>query len=394
MRIKSWRFQGNELSYLKAVLNTGFKAGADGAFTTKLEGLFSKEYHQEYAIAFNSGTTTLHAILLAIGCKSNDEVLVPSLTPLMCGLAIHYTGATPVYVDVNEDTFLMDPLDLESKITKKTKAIMAVHMYGAVCDMKEIMRISKKYRIQVIEDCAQCHLGKGFDGRYAGTYGIAGSWSFENSKQLTCGDGGIVTTNSAKLATSIRKIGGLGFKTLTAKAGRVRTDRDKLQNPNWKRFDTIGFNFRMNQMAAAVALAQVERQEYFVNLRRLSGTKYTEALRGSLLLQPQKIIGDNFNTYYTFSAKFLPGNGKVTWYEFRKKYIELGGDGIYAASKLLYQEPIFKKLNIGKGKTPKAEKIQKQLMNFTTNQNSIKEIEKQCAILIATRKYFNDFAKI
>ena len=269
---------------------------------------------------------------------------------------------------------------------------MAVHMYGAVCDMKEIMRISNKYKIPVIEDCAQCHLGKGYDGRYAGTYGVAGSWSFENSKQLTCGDGGIVTTNSAKLAILIRKIGGLGFKTLTAKSGRVRTDRDKLQNPNWERFDTIGFNFRMNQMAAAVALAQVERQEYFVKLRRLSGVKYTEALRGSTLLQPQKIIGENFNTFYTFSARFLPGNGKVTWYEFRKKYMELGGDGIYAASKLLYQEPIFKQLKIGKGKTPKAEKIQKQLMNFTTNQSSIKEIKKQCEILIATRKYFNDFS--
>ena len=144
-RIKSWRFKGNELTYLKSALNTGFKAGADGAFTTRFESLFSEKYHQDYAVAFNSGTTTLHAILLAIGCKSNDEVLVPSLTPLMCGLAIHYTGGIPVYVDVDEDTFLMDPFDLESKITKKTKAIMVVHMYGAVCDMKEIMRISKKY---------------------------------------------------------------------------------------------------------------------------------------------------------------------------------------------------------------------------------------------------------
>jgi perosamine synthetase len=391
-KIKSWRFQGNERNYLTEVLNSGFKAGADGAFTTKLEKLFSEKYNQEYAIAFNSGTTTLHSILLAIGCTSKDEVLVPSLTPLMCGLAIHYTGATPVYVDVDENTFLIDPIDLESKITKKTKAIMAVHMYGAVCDMKEIMRISKKYKIPVVEDCAQCHLGKGFDGKYAGTYGVAGSWSFENSKQLTCGDGGIVTTDSPKVATSVRKIGGLGFKTLTAKAGRVRTDRDKLQNPNWERFDTIGFNFRMNQMAAAVALAQVERQEDFINLRRLSGIKYTEALKGSKLLRPQQIINGNFNTFYTFSAKFETGNGKVTWYEFRKKYMELGGDGIYAASKLLYQEPIFKKLKIGRGKTPNAEKIQKQLMNFTTNQSSVKEIEKQCEILLKTRKYFNDLS--
>jgi perosamine synthetase len=101
----SWRFQGNELGYINEVLASGFKAGADGAFSTRLETLFAKTYDQNFAIAFNSGTSTLHAILLALECGPGDEVLVPSLTPLMCGLAIHYTGATPVYVDVNSETF-------------------------------------------------------------------------------------------------------------------------------------------------------------------------------------------------------------------------------------------------------------------------------------------------
>jgi perosamine synthetase len=386
----SWRFQGNESRYINEVLASGFKAGADGAFSTRLETLFAKTYDQDFAIAFNSGTSTLHAILLALECGSGDEVLVPSLTPLMCGLAIHYTGATPVYVDVNSETFLMDPVDLAQKVTSKTKAIMVVHMYGAVCDMEAIIKVADQFKLAILEDCAQCHGGLTKAGELAGTIGNAGSWSFENSKQLTCGDGGIVTTNDESLARKIRKIGGLGFKTLTAGAGRVRTDRDKLQSPDWERFDSIGFNFRMNQLAAAVALAQVERQDFFIGLRKLSGMAYKENLKGSKLLAPQKEIEGNVSTFYTFSAKFNTNNGLVSWSDFRKKYMEFGGDGIYAASKLMYQEPIFRDLKIGVGRTPIAEQLQTQLMNFTTNQSCIEEIEKQSNALLKTRDFFGD----
>jgi perosamine synthetase len=386
----NWRFLGNEKKYIDEVLHAGFKAGADGAFSTKLEAEFARAYKQKYAIAFNSGTTTLHAILLALDCGPGDEVLVPSLTPLMCGLAIYYTGATPVYVDVDPETFLIDPKDLKSKVTEKSKVIMAVHMYGAVCDMEAISKIAKIHELKIVEDCAQCHLGVAASGKYAGTIGCAGSWSFENSKQLTSGDGGIVTTDDENLATKIRKIGGLGFKTLSAASGRVRTDRDKLQNPNWERFDTIGFNYRMNQLAAAVALAQLERQDLFISLRKLSGQRYTESLIGSKLLTPQKIIEGNTSTFYTFSAKFNSAQKIVSWYDFRQKYIQLGGDGIYAASKLMYQEPIFKSLAIGRGATPVAEQLQQELMNFTTNQSNEAEIEHQCSVLLETRKFFND----
>ena len=134
----NWRFQGNEKKYLNEVLVAGFKAGSDGAFSTRLESLFSKKHKVPYAIAFNSGTTTMHAALLAMGCGHGAEVLTPALTPLMCGLAPYYTGATPVFVDVDDDTFLMDPNDLESKITKKTKVILVTHMYGGVCDLSLI----------------------------------------------------------------------------------------------------------------------------------------------------------------------------------------------------------------------------------------------------------------
>ena len=386
----AWRFQGNERKYLEEVLSSGFRAGADGAFSTRLEAAFSKKYEVPYAIAFNSGTTTLHAILLALGCKEGDEVLTSALTPLMCGLSTYYTGATPVYVDSLPDTFLMDPYDLEKKISSKTKVIFVTHMYGGVCDMDKILEIARKYNLYILEDCAQCHLGRDNKGRLAGTCGDAGSWCFENSKQLTCGDGGIVTCNSESLAKSIRKIGGLGFKTLTAKSGRVRTDRNKLQNPNWDRFDAIGYNYRMNQLGAAIALAQMERAEYFINLRRKMGKIYESVLTNSDLLRPQYEPKDFYYTYYTFSARFDGSKYQISWEQFRQKYIENGGDGIYAASKLLFQEPIFKEKNIGFGETPTAVKLQKSLMNFTTNQSSQDEQNIQRDALIATLKYFGD----
>ncbi len=390
MNKPGWRFEGNERKYLEEVLVTGFRSGADGAFTSRLEKFFAQIYGVKYAIAFNSGTTTLHAMLLAMGCGPGDEVLTPALTPLMCGLAPYYTGATPVFVDSDPLTFLMDSQDIERKITPKTKVIFVAHMYGAVCNMKEIEKIARKHDLYILEDCAQCHGGRDDLGRLAGTIGDAGSWSFENSKQLTCGDGGIVTCNDESLATFIRKTGGLGFKTLTAESGKVRTDRDLLQNPNWERFEQIGFNFRMNQLAAAVALAQMERNDFFIQLRRDMGVAYKAALSASSLLSPQFEPDGFYYTYYTFSAKFNGDEHGVKWEDFRKKYMDFGGDGIYAASKLQHQEPAFRDNKIGYGETPVAVDLQKKLMNFTTNQANFEEREIQINALKATLKYFGD----
>jgi perosamine synthetase len=386
----SWRFQGNERKYLEEVLSSGFRAGADGAFTTRFEKVFANAYGVPYGVAFNSGTTTMHAALLAMGCGPGDEILTPALTPLMCGLAPYYTGATPVYVDSLPNTFLMDPQDIERKVTPKTKVILVTHMYGGVCDMQVIMKIAKKHNLMVLEDCAQCHMGRDGQNRLAGTIGDAGSWSFENSKQLTCGDGGIITCHNEALATKIRKIGGLGFKTLSAESGKVRTDRDKLQNPDWERFDEIGFNYRMNQMAAAVALAQMERADYFITLRRTMGLEYTAILDKSSLLSAQFEPDGYFYTYYTFSAKFNGAEHGVSWADFRKKFMEFGGDGMYAASKLLHQEPAFRDRKIGWGETPVVVNLQKKLMNFTTNQANAEDRAVQIDSLRKTLSFYGD----
>lgn len=389
MKDHGWRLSGNERAYVEEVLRQGFRAGADGAFSTRFESEFAESYGASYAIAMNSGTSTLHAALLALGCGDGDEVLTPALTPLMCGLAPYYTGATPVYVDSDLDTFLMLPSDLEAKITERTKAIMVTHMYGGVCDMNSIMSVAEKYKIPVLEDCAQCHYGKDTEGRYAGTIGDLGSWSFENSKQLTCGDGGAVSTNSEILAEKVRKFGGLGFKNLTATSGRVRTNRDNLQHPDWERFSEVGYNYRMNQLAAAVALAQLERREYFISLRQKMADVYKESIGKSELIRPQKNYPGSENTYYTFSARFDGDNHGISWETFRAKYLEFGGDGFYAASRLQYQEPAFRDKKIGLCKAPNSEILQRKLMNFTTNQENEIEREIQAEAMYKTVNYFS-----
>ena len=387
---KSWRFQTTELEYVKQVLDSGFGASETGTFCEKLENLFAEKHKQKYAIGCNSGTSTLHSALEAFGVSDRDEVIIPALTVAMCGYAVRQCGATPVYADVQEDTFLMDPKDIRKKITPNTKAIMVVHLYGLMCNMEEIEQIAKKHDLYILEDCAQCFLAHDHRGVLAGTSGHVGSWSFENSKHLSCGDGGIITTNDPVLAKFIRQYAGVGFKNITAESGKVRISRDKFQNPAWKRHDILAHNYRLPEICAAVALAQVEKIDWLCELRCLAGEGYNHTIKlvDTDLLVPQHIPSGYINSYYTFACLFNGEKYGISWQEFRKKYIEFGGDGIYAAWQLVYNEPCFKKQKIGWGKAPIAERIQKNLMQFTTNQANPDQRYRQQQCLENTLKYF------
>lgn len=387
---KGWRFRGNEREYLNRALSSGFSAGDDGSMAEQLEKLFSQKHHQTYAIGFNSGTSTLHAALQSFGVGVGDEVLVPALTPAMCGYSIWQTGATPVFVDVREDTFLMDVNDIKNKITEKTKAIMVVHIYGLMCDMTSIMSLADQHDLYVLEDCAQCFLAHDEQGRLSGTIGDIGSWSFENSKHLSCGDGGIVTTNNRQMARDMRRFGGVGFKNLTANSGKVRISREKFQNPNWERHSVMAYNYRLPELCAAVALAQTENMEFYCQKRIDAANGYAEVIEETQtdLLIPQKTPDGFKNSYYTYGVLYNGIDYGIEWQTFRKKYIELGGDGIYAAWKTQNQEPCFKENKIGWGDVPVSEKLQRNLMQFTTNQQDSLEIKIQMNALEKTIKHF------
>ena len=149
-------FNGNEKKYLMECIDTGW-VSANGRFVTEFEKRFAEFCGTKYALTCSNGTVTLHLILAALGIKPGDEVIMPTLTYIATANAVRYCGATPVFVDSEEDTFNMDPTKLEEKITKNTKAIMPVHLYGLPADMKEIQKIADKYSIPVIEDAAEAH---------------------------------------------------------------------------------------------------------------------------------------------------------------------------------------------------------------------------------------------
>lgn len=388
--IKEMRFNGNERNYLDKVLTSGFSPSNDGTMVEKLEKKFSEIHSTSYSIGANSGTSTLHMALASFDVNRDDEVIIPGLTVAMCGFAVWHCGATPVFADVKEDTFLIDPEDVERKITDKTKAIMPVHIYGLMSDMTAIMDIATKYGLFVVEDSAECFLATDDLGRIAGTVGHVGSWSFENTKHITCGDGGIVTTNDKNLATFMRQFGGVGFKNITASTGKVRIDKDKFQDPNWERHSTMAYNYRLSEISAAVALAQLERIILFCDLRILMGKSYLEVIENTntSLLIPQHVPEGYRHSYFTFGALFNGEEYDISWYEFRKKFIEFGGDGIYAAWKTVNSEPCFKNNGIGYGEIPIAEKLQKNLMQFTTNQMNEEERNVQMEALYKTIKYF------
>jgi perosamine synthetase len=217
----------------------------------------------------------------------------------------------------------MDPNDIEQKITDKTKAILVVHMYGNMCDMEKIMGIAQKNNLYVLEDCAQCFLAHDDKNRISGTIGHVGSWSFENSKHVTSGDGGIVLTDEEKLATDMRQFGGVGFKNINASQGKIRISRDKFQDPNWERHSMLAYNYRLPELCAAVALAQCERIDEFVNLRIQMAQEYLNVLKTSSLFQPQAVMSGYKNTYWTFTAHFLGKEYRIEWQEFRKKYKQI-----------------------------------------------------------------------
>lgn len=395
------KYLGNELEYLSKVLEGESWSATGGSWTIGLEQAFSKRIGTRYGVAFNSGTSTLHAALEAVGVGPGDEVISPALTVIMDSTATFHANAVPVYCDVDEDTFNLDPAKLEALITPKTKAIIAVALYGLSPDYDRILAIAKKHNIAVIEDNAQAVLST-YKGKTLGTIGDIASFSFENTKHISCGEGGMILTDSEEYAEKCRKLGGHGFKNLRAEDGRVRLNADMFQNPAYKRHDSLGWNYRMPEFTAAVAFAQLERVDTLVQMRKDSAKIFIDAIGDCDFLIPQKEPEGYENTYYSLGVRYLGEEKRgVSWADFRKEYVEMGGDGYYGAWSVPYLEPViservfakrlpsvYENVSYHEGLCPVAEKVQKQIMQMKTNYRDI-ELAKQKADVLARliRKY-------
>jgi perosamine synthetase len=379
------KYLGNEFEYLKKVLLSESWSATGGSWNQSFETAFARKFGVRHCVALNSGTSTLHAALEACGVGPGDEVISPALTVVMDTTATIHANAVPVYADIDEKTFNIDPKDIKRKITSRTKAIIPVSLYGLPADMDPIMDLAKEFGLTVIEDNAQCVLST-YKGRMAGTIGHMASYSFENTKHISCGEGGAIITNNEKFAELVRKIGGHGFKNLKADEGRIRLNQDVFQNPHYKRHDEIGWNYRLPEFNAAVALAQLERIDELVDLRIKSARFFLDVMAQCDYLVPQFVPSGYTHSYYTLGVVYegLERIG-VSWEDFRKEYIKQGGDGIYGAWSVPYLEPViaerkfvkrcpwvYENVHYKQGLCPVAEKVQAKIMQFKTNYRDLK----------------------
>ena len=396
----TWRFGELEFRYIREVLDSGFGSSTSGSMNNRFETAFAEAIGAKYAVTFNSGTSTLHAALDAVGVGYGDEVITSPLTVISNLDVILAQNAIPVFADIDPNTFNIDPKDVARKVTSKTKAIMPISLYGVSCELDELMAIGKQYNIPVINDAAEA-FGSTYHGKPIASIAEITSYSTENSKHITTGDGGIVVTNDADLAEKMRKFGSLGYAALKATDGRIRNNKDIFQNPLYKRHDAYGHNYRMPEVAAALGLAQTERLSFFLNLRKEVAEAFKEVVAGCDYLIPQHVPKGLNNTYWTVAMRFE--HPDVSWQDFRYKFVDEGGDGIYAAWALLYHEtlmtsgawkrkcpPLYEHLDFPvEGLCPHAEETQPKIMQFVNNYGSLDEAKPHIDALRKTVAYFS-----
>lgn len=229
-----------ERSYLLKAFDSG-RISSTGSFVEVFESTWAKACQSEYAISVANGTVALHLILAALNIGTGDEVIVPSLTYIASANAIRYVGAKPVFVDVKSNNWCLDPIKVEASINKKTKAIMAVHLYGNPSGIEELRKISVKHGLFLIEDAAEAPYSEVHEKR-AGSFGIAAAFSFYGNKILTSGEGGAITTSDKDLYLRMKLLRGQGM------------------DPERRYFfPEIGFNYRLTNLQCALLVAQLER---------------------------------------------------------------------------------------------------------------------------------------
>ena len=317
-----------EIENVVEVLKSGMIA--QGPKVEEFEQKFADWVGAKYGIAVNSGTAALHTALLACDIGEGDEVITTPFTFIASGNAIVYTGAKPVFADIDLKTYTMDPDSIEDLITENTKTILPVQLYGQSADMDRINEIAEKYGLIVIEDAAQAH-GATFKGQKVGSMGDMSCFSFYPTKNMTTSEGGIITTDDEDLAEQAR--------IFRAHGASVRYHHD-----------AIGYNFRMTDISAAIGLAQLEKIDEFNNKRIANAAYLNEGLKDVDGIITPYCADDSKHVYHQYTIRVEKGD-RDDWVDIIN---ECGvGTGIHYPIPL-YNQPIYKLLDID-GNCPNAE---------------------------------------
>ncbi len=276
-----------EISVVTSILKNGTLTSSNnsgGKYVQNFEKSVSSFVKSKYAIAVNSGTSALQAALYALDIKKGDEVLIPSFTFVATANAVVSTGAKPVFVDILKDNYTIDPDDIRKKITKKTRAIIPVHLYGNMINIEKLSEIAKQHNLFVIEDSAQS-LGSTYKGKHAGTFFDMGCYSMYSAKVMTSGEGGFIVTNNKKFRDKLLMIRNHGI--------------DSKHNAN-----IFGLNFRLSEISAAIATMQIKKLPNFLKLRKKNANFLSELISDFDLILPKQKKHQNVNWYlYTIATK-------------------------------------------------------------------------------------------
>jgi len=345
---------GNEERYVVECIRTGW-ISSKGKFVEEFEERFASYVGVKHAIAVSSGTTALHLAVAALDLKPGDEVIMPTFTMIACANVARYMGAKPVLVDSEPSTWNVDPSKIEEKITERTKAIMAVHIYGHPSDMDPIVKVAKNYGLYVIEDAAEAH-GAEYKGRKVGSIGDIGCFSFYANKIITTGEGGMVVTNDDNIAERVRRLRDQGYNISLRK---------------WLVHDFIGYNYRLTNLQAAVGLAQLERIEEFVKKHRENAYYYNRLLKEiqGITLPPEAPWAKNVYWMYTILVnEEILG---ITRDDLMKKLEEYGIDS-RATFLPIHQQPPYKDMYKHE-KYPIAELLGRRGINLPSGNTTTKE---------------------
>jgi len=342
-------WEEDDVRAVSAVIKSGAN-WATGEHVDKLETEIAKFVGAPYALAFSSGTAALHAMMLAFGIGKGDEVIVPSFTFIATANAPLFVGATPVFAEIEQKTYGLDPKDVERRITPRTKAIMPIHYGGGVANIKAMQRIAKKHNILLLEDAAES-LGAKVGKQYVGTFGQAGMYSFCAPKVITTGEGGVAVTKDKKAYEKMK---------LLRSHGRAET-ANYFSTAEYMDYVELGYNFRLSNILAALARTQLKKIKKIAQLRKKNATYFTKQLSGIEEISLPTATKETFHVYqmYTIFVK----EGQKTREELRRY---LNSKGIMAK---VYFAPVhltkfYKRKGWKKGDLPKTESIANSVLTL------------------------------
>jgi len=334
----------DEIENVKKVLKSGFLV--QGEWVKKFEEKFAEYIHVNNAVATINGTAALDIALKAIGVTSGDEVIVPDFTFIATANSVLYQNAKPVFADVDIETFCIDIDDVLEKITSKTKAIIAVHLFGHPCEISALKEICNDKKLFLVEDCAQAH-GAEENGKKVGSFGI-GCFSFYATKNITTGEGGMITTNNSNIADKIR---------LLINHGQT----------NKYLHETIGFNLRMTNIQAAIGISQLNKLNEFNKKRIHNAEYYNKNIINSKLIKPMK-KNNVVHVYHQYVLRVQDNRDEFV------KYLNTNdiGTGIHYPLPI-HRQPLYVNQGYDKNICKVATQLSKEVVSIPVHQNVTEE---------------------